>query len=92
MISGNEFMIKYLGIIFILVGIIRYNLPTARKIELTNLGLPNCFDYIILIILNNYNKISSEFSQVWTYQPTSISVVFHFTYIIMIIRLILNLK
>jgi hypothetical protein len=126
MISGNDFIIKYFGIIFIIAGVIRYYSPNARKNELINMGLPDGFDYIILlfeifigifllfnlfdktviliifllfliigtilILINNYNKIISEFNQVWTYQPTAMSVVFHFTYIIMIIGLLLNLN
>jgi hypothetical protein len=44
------------------------------------------------MIMNNYNKILSEFNKVWTFQHTAMSVVLYFTYIIMIIGLMLNLN
>ena len=42
-------MITYLGIIFVLAGIIRYFLYNDRKKELNSMNIPNCFDYIIII-------------------------------------------
>jgi len=126
MINGDYLLIKYFGIMFLLTGIMRYYLPNDRKIELINMGLPNSFDYIILlfeifvgifllfdlydkivilmiliimvsivtilIVFNNYNKIIGELNQIWTYQPTSMSVVLHLTYILMFIILLLNLN
>ena len=46
----------------------------------------------ILIVFNNYNKIIGELNQIWTYQPTSMSVVLHLTYILIFIILLLNLN
>lgn len=48
-VDGNDFLIKYLGLIFILTGIIRYFLYDDRKKELNSINLPNGFDYIIII-------------------------------------------
>lgn len=123
--NGDNFLIKYLGSIFIIASIIRIYLKDDRNKELINFGLFQGFDYIIilsellvgifllfnnnkiiflvylliflitgtiLILINNFNKIIGEFSQVWTYQPTAMSLVFHFTYIILIIGLCLNLQ
>lgn len=46
----------------------------------------------IFILVNNFHSIKTELNQIWTYQPTPMSVVLHFTYIIMIVGLILNLN
>jgi len=126
LLNGNYFLIKYLGIIFIIAGILRIFLLKDRKNELHNMNLPNGTDYIIimfeiicgfilffnladisitlsilllflilgslLIIYNNFNSLLKEINTVWTFQPTMMSLVFHFTYIIMIIGICLNLK
>jgi len=125
MINGNDVLIKYFGIFFIITGVMRYYYPVARKNELKNTGLPEGFDYLIflfeiligifllfnifdktviliitlfflivgtfLILFNNYKKIINDFNEVWTYQPTSMCVVLHSHYILMIIVLLLNL-
>jgi hypothetical protein len=125
-VDGNDFLIKYLGLIFVLAGIIRYFLYDDRKKELNSMNLPNGFDYIIiifeliigftlffnitdrlttllifliflsigtiLILVNNFNNIISEINTVFTFQPTAMCFVFHFTYIIMIIGICLNLS
>ena len=126
LLNGNYFLIKYLGIIFIIAGIIRIFLLKDRKNELYNMNLPNGTDYIIimfeiicgfilffnladisvtllilllflilgslLIIYNNFDNLLKEIYTVWTFQPSMMSIVFHFTYIIMIIGIYLNLK
>jgi hypothetical protein len=46
----------------------------------------------IFILINNFNNIISEMYTTFTFQPTSMSFVFHFTYIIMIIGICLNLS
>jgi hypothetical protein len=126
LLNGNNFLIKYLGIIFIIAGIIRIFLLKDRKNELYNMNLPNGTDYIIimfeiicgfilffnladisvtllilllflilgslLIIYNNFDNLLKEINTVWTFQPSMMSIVFHFTYIIMIIGIYLNLK
>jgi len=125
LLNGNYFLIKYLGIIFIIAGILRIFLLKDRKNELHNMNLPNGTDYIIimfeiicgfilffnladisitlsilllflilgslLIIYNNFNSLLKEINTVWTFQPTMMSLVFHFTYIIIIIGICLNL-
>jgi hypothetical protein len=124
--NGNNFLIKYLGIIFIIAGIIRIFLLKDRKNELHNMNLPNGTDCIIimfeiicgfilffnladisitllilllfltigslLIIYNNFDNLLKEINTVWTFQPSMMSLTFHFTYIIMIIGIYLNLK
>jgi len=49
-LDGNQFLIKYFGIIFILAGIIRIFLPTERKKELINMNLIDNFDIVIILI------------------------------------------
>ena len=122
-VDGNDFLIKYLGLIFVSAGIARYFLYDDRKKELNNMNLSNGFDYIIieliigftlffnitdrlttllifliflsigtiLILFNNFNNIISEINTVFTFQPTAMCFVLHFTYIIMIIGICLNL-
>jgi hypothetical protein len=126
MISGNIFLIKYLGILFLSVGLIRTQIKNEREKELKNFGLPNNFDYFIilfeismglilllntnyeqcfliilliiliigcvLIIINNFNTIVNNALEVFTFQPTPMSVALHFTYIIIIISILLNYK
>ena len=126
MISGNIFLIKYLGILFLSVGLIRTQIKNEREKELKNFGLPNNFDYFIilfeismglilllntnyeqcfliilliiliigcvLIIINNFNTIVNNALEVFTFQPTPMSVALHFTYIIIIISIVLNYK
>ena len=46
----------------------------------------------LLIIYNNFDNLLKEIYTVWTFQPSMMSIVFHFTYIIMIIGIYLNLK
>ena len=118
-------MIKYLGLILIATGFIRYYLPNERKKELSDMNLPNNIDYLILlfeifigfilildlfnkqitliilllfmiigtifILVNNFHSIKTEFNQIWTYQPTAMSVVLHFTYIIILNIIIINI-
>jgi hypothetical protein len=45
----------------------------------------------ILMIMNNYNKIINETFEVFFYNPSMESVTFHFTYLIMIIGITLNI-
>lgn len=45
----------------------------------------------VLMLINNYNKIINETFQVFFYNPSIESVVFHFTYLIMIIGIMLNI-
>lgn len=123
---GDNFIVKYLGIVFVSASLIRIYLVNDRKNELVNIGLPYGFDYIIIIsellvglfllfdsvnkltcliylllflivgtifiLFNNFNKIIGEFNQIWTFQPTAMSLVLHFTYIIIIIGLCINLQ
>lgn len=126
MIGGNDFLIKYLGILFLSVGLIRIKLKNERKIELKNFGLPDNFDHFIIlfeisigtilllntiyekyfliiilvflimasvmIVINNFNTIVNNAFEVFTFQPTPMSVALHFTYIIIIISVLLNYK
>jgi hypothetical protein len=46
----------------------------------------------VLIIINNYKRIINEFNEVFLYQPTAMSLVFHCAYIIMVIGVLLNLN
>jgi len=125
-LKGNDFIIKFLGLVFILTGVFRYFLYDGRKQELINMNLPDGFDYIIiifelmvgfvlffdignklttllivlifltmgtiLIIINNFNNLIQDANSVWIFQPTAMCVILHFTYIIMIIGLFLNLS
>lgn len=124
-LNGNEFLIKYLGIVFVLASIYRCFIKEQREEELKLLNLPYKFDYLIIIIefifgvillffkdhviitlelfllfliigcvsilINNFDSIMNEFSLVWTFQSTSMSLVFHLTYIVMIIGILLNI-
>lgn len=47
-ISGNDFLIKYFGIIFILAGLIRIILVNERNDEMKNAGVHNNFGYFII--------------------------------------------
>lgn len=126
MICGNDFLIKYLGILFLSVGLIRTQIKNEREKELINFGLPNNFDYFIIlfeisiglalllntiyekyfliiiliflimasviIVVKNFNTIINNAFEVFTFQPSPMSLALHFTYIIIIISILLNYK
>lgn len=46
----------------------------------------------ILIIINNFNNIINDFYLVWTYQPTSMCLTLHLTYILLLTGIYLNLN
>lgn len=46
----------------------------------------------ILIIINNFDNLIKEMNSIFTFQPTPTSVTLHFTYIIMIIGICINLS
>lgn len=123
---GTFFLIKYLGVIFIITSFIRTCFYENRQNELSAMNLPKYFDILIilfefitgliltfdlfdkkktlillmifiivgtiLIIANNFNKLMNEKYQTFFYNPSIESVTFHFTYLIMIIGIILNLQ
>ena len=44
----------------------------------------------IIILINNYNNIILTFTQVFIYSPTGTCVILHFTYIIILISILIN--
>ncbi len=48
--SQRDFLIKILGILFLTTSVYRINIKEQREEELKNFGLPENFDYLIIII------------------------------------------
>jgi len=44
----------------------------------------------LIIFFHNYNKIMEDYFQIYSYQPTSMSVVVHLTYIVIIASILLK--
>lgn len=47
--TGDDLIIKYFGIIFIIASLVRYYIPTNRYDELDNMGLPHNIDIFIVV-------------------------------------------
>lgn len=45
--------------------------------------------FTLIIIFNNYDKIMENYFHIYTYQPTSMSVVLHVTYIVIMVAVLL---
>lgn len=123
--TGTFFLIKYLGIMFLITSLMRICFYNNRQKELNSMNLPSNFDMLIilfefamgmilifdlidkkkslilllfflvlgtiLIIMNNYNKILSETFDIFFYNPSMECVTLHFTYMVLILGIVLNL-